>query len=65
MAANPQADYSAGDEIVLETLLTAHHMGHFVYKACPVSSVADIPTQDCFDAHPLEFVSDELYGAPR
>jgi Lytic polysaccharide mono-oxygenase, cellulose-degrading/Chitin binding Peritrophin-A domain len=65
MHANPQATLQAGQEIVLDVLLTAHHMGHFVYKACPVASVEDIPTQACFDANPLEFVQDMLYGAPR
>jgi len=45
-------------------VLTAHHKGHFVLKACPVSP-GEIPSQGCFDANPLEFVSDELYGAPK
>jgi hypothetical protein len=45
-------------------VLTAHHKGHFVLKACSISP-GEIPSQACFDANPLEFVSDELYGAPK
>ena len=70
---NPQGGYVAGSVIEAEVLLTAHHKGHFEFKACPVSSnnnnatataATAAPTQECFDAHPLTFVSDELYGAP-
>jgi len=39
--------------------LTAHHKGHFEFKACPINP-GDIPTQQCFDAHPLTFVADVL-----
>lgn len=33
-------------------------------KACPLSEKA-IPDEACFDSHVLDFVSDELYGAPK
>jgi len=60
-----QAVYPAGGAtITIEAVLTAHHKGHFVLKACPVSPL-ETPSQACFDAHPLEFVNDELYGAPK
>jgi hypothetical protein len=37
-------------------------MGHFEFFACPISP-GEVPTQACFDANPLKFVSDENYGA--
>lgn len=46
----------------LQTMLTAYHMGHFEYFACPISA-GEVPTQACFDANPLTFISDENYGA--
>jgi len=64
MAANPQAVFGRGDTITVEVILTAHHMGHFEFKACAIGH-GEIPTQECFDEYPLEFVSDELYGAPK
>jgi len=63
MPHNPQGIYSEGSEIVTETILTAHHKGHHFFKACPMTSHDDVPTQACFDQHPLDFVRDELYGA--
>ncbi|KAL7550345.1 hypothetical protein ACHAWF_013592 [Thalassiosira exigua] len=80
---NPQAAYYRGQIIDVEVTLTAHHGGHFEFKACPSNVAAarsagsagytaseapterrEAPTQACFDAHPLTFVRDELYGAP-
>ncbi|KAL3798617.1 hypothetical protein ACHAWO_014026 [Cyclotella atomus] len=52
----PEAD------ITFESVLTAHHMGHFAFKSCAISH-GEVPTQECFDANPLTFLSDELYGA--
>jgi hypothetical protein len=43
-------------------MLTAYHMGHFEYFACPISA-GEVPAQACFDANPLTFISDENYGA--
>ena len=57
----PQAHYEEGAVITVKSRLTAHHQGHFEMFACPDLS----PSQGCFAAHPLEFVSDELYGAPK
>ncbi len=57
-----QGCYEPGSIIELETILTAHHKGHFVYKACAISP-GEVPTQECFDANPLTFVADDLYGA--
>lgn len=39
-------------------------MGHFAFKACAISH-GEVPTQECFDANPLTFISDELYGATQ
>ena len=44
-------------------MLTAHHKGHFEVKACAISP-GQVATQECFDANPLTFVEDKLYGAP-
>ncbi|KAL7466210.1 hypothetical protein ACHAXS_006500 [Conticribra weissflogii] len=57
-----QGCYEPGSIIELETILTAHHKGHFVYKACAISP-GEVPTQECFDSNPLTFVADDLYGA--
>jgi chitinase len=57
-----QACYKPGAVVEFETMLTAYHMGHFEYYACPISA-GEVPTQACFDAHPLTFVSDTNYGA--
>ena len=57
-----QECYNEGSIVELETILTAHHKGHFTFKACAISP-GEAPTQECFDAHPLTFVADEMYGA--
>lgn len=56
-----QACYQPGAIVDLEVILTTHHKGHFEYKGCAVSP-GEVPTQECFDAHPLTFISDEVYG---
>ena len=56
-----QAMYNAGQEITIDIVLTAHHMGHFEMYACGDSVV----TKECFENNPLEFVSDNLYGAVK
>ena len=33
-------------------------------RACAINP-GEIPTQSCFDAHPLEYVSDPLHSAPK
>ena len=62
MPAAPQGCYKQGADITFESVLTAYHMGHFAFKACPISH-GEVPTQECFDANPLTFLEDELYGA--
>ena len=59
-----QASFVEEEIIDVEVVLSAHHKGHFVFKACPLSE-SETPDEACFDAHPLEFVSDELYSAPK
>ena len=53
-----QSCYQPGQTIDLEVYLTAHHNGHFEFKACPISP-GQAPTQACFDANKLRFVSGE------
>eukprot|EP00560_Eucampia_antarctica_P002180 CAMPEP_0197840640 /NCGR_PEP_ID=MMETSP1437-20131217/45721_1 /TAXON_ID=49252 ORGANISM="Eucampia antarctica, Strain CCMP1452" /NCGR_SAMPLE_ID=MMETSP1437 /ASSEMBLY_ACC=CAM_ASM_001096 /LENGTH=354 /DNA_ID=CAMNT_0043450277 /DNA_START=577 /DNA_END=1642 /DNA_ORIENTATION=- len=61
--ANPQAVYFANEEITVDVVLTEHHKGHFVFKACAIEEF-EVATQGCFDQHPLTFVEDLLYAAP-
>ena len=63
MKPNPQQTYIESSTIEIEILLTAHHKGHFTFKGCAITSTTESPTQECFDAHPLTFISDEYYGA--
>mmetsp|Transcript_3313 Transcript_3313/g.7203 ORF Transcript_3313/g.7203 Transcript_3313/m.7203 type:complete len:518 (+) Transcript_3313:241-1794(+) len=65
MPLNVQATYEQGATIDVEVVLTAHHRGHFEFKACPLAQHGDVPTQDCFDDYELEFVEDLIYGAPK
>ena len=51
-----QATYSSGQIVDFDIDLTAHHKGHFVFKACPISP-GQTATQACFDRNPLRFVS--------
>ena len=56
-----QANYTQGQDVVVNVTLTAHHRGHFVFSACPISP-GEVATQDCFAQHRLTFVEDLLYG---
>ena len=58
-----QECYEEGAIISIESVLTAHHMGHFEVKACPITT-GEVATQECFNANPLTFVSDNFYNAP-
>jgi Lytic polysaccharide mono-oxygenase, cellulose-degrading len=60
----PQAKYVQGEEIEVEIVLTAHHMGHFEFSVCPLVA-GGVASGDCFAQYPLEFVADPLYGAPK
>ena len=60
-----QSVYAVGSTIDIESVITAHHKGHIEVKACPMSYPGEVASQACFDSHPLEFISDELYGAPK
>lgn len=64
MPVNIQANLQQGQEIDLSMVITAHHKGHIEYKACAIQP-GEVPTQDCFDAHPLEFVEDKIYNFPK
>lgn len=57
---NPQACYAPGQTIDLTVELTAHHQGHFEFHACPIQQQGQAPTEECFAAHPLTFVSEVL-----
>jgi len=57
-----QACYAEEDVIELKVTLTAHHMGHFQYKACPINP-GEVASQECFDKNKLIFVEDVLYGS--
>jgi len=57
---NPEIVVEHGSRITLEVVLTAHHKGHFEFKACPMSQS---PIKECFEKYKLNFVRDELHGA--
>jgi len=57
-----QAYYAQGEVIKLDVILSAHHMGHFSYKACAIKA-GEVASQACFDRNPLTFVEDVLYGS--
>ena len=58
-----QGSYTAGEYIQIDSYLDTHHNGHCEVKACDVSD-GSYATQSCFDAHPLKFHQDLLYGMP-
>jgi len=66
MHVNIQSTYAEESIITLDVVLSAHHRGHFTFNACPYDPNSPLaPTPECFDDYPLEFVSDELYSAPK
>jgi len=71
MSTNLQGIYRQGDIIDIEVLVTTHHKGHFEFAVCPINGgdsddnmSMEVPTADCFTQNKLQFISDELYGAP-
>ena len=64
------ATYQAGESITLGVELKSHHLGHMEVRGCPVAADdatngrASV-TQDCFDAHVLEFIEDVSYQMPK
>lgn len=64
MSPAPQAQYRQGQVIQVDVVLTAHHMGHFEFSACPIAR-GGVATAACLKKYRLEFVSDPLYGAPK
>lgn len=64
MPTNIQGTYPMGGTIEVDVILTAHHMGHFEFHACPLMSSGAIPTQACFQSNPVTVLRDVLYGAP-
>ncbi|KAL3808826.1 hypothetical protein ACHAXA_000009 [Cyclostephanos tholiformis] len=66
MSPNVQGEYMEGDVIEVEAMVTTHHKGHFEFSVCPIKNSVpmEVPTEKCFVKNKLEFVSDELYGAP-
>ena len=46
------------------TQIFAHHGGHFEFYACAITA-GQSPSKACFQANPLEFVEDLLYGSPK
>lgn len=57
--------YKAGSKVnVKVNLFGVGGGGHFEFSACPVH-YPNVPTEDCFEKYPLEFVRDEYYGAVK
>jgi len=59
---NSQGVYTEGQIITVKSYLSTNHKGHMDLMLCPDS---ENPTQECFEANPLEFVEDLKYGAPK
>jgi len=53
--------FDQGSVIDVKSVITAHHRGHVEMWLCPLA----VPTPECFQANPLEFVEDLIYGAPK
>ena len=55
--------FEAGETIVVDIVLTAHHGGHFELRGCPLGRASD---QACFDepGHTFMFVKDVLHDMP-
>jgi hypothetical protein len=56
-----QGTFVQGEIVHVQVIITAHHYGHMELKACPHGRAS---TQECFEANPLLFVRDNLYGMP-
>ncbi|OXU29072.1 hypothetical protein TSAR_011178 [Trichomalopsis sarcophagae] len=52
--------YSPGEQIELQVLITANHMGHFEFSLCPLNSTMELETEECFDAHRLYLIDGSL-----
>jgi len=59
---NSQETYIEGQIISVKSYLNAHHKGHMDLMLCPDG---ENPTQECFEANPVEFVEDAKHGAPK
>jgi len=59
---NSQATYTEGDIIEIKSNLHTPHWGHQDVMVC---ADGDASTQECFEQHPLEFIEDLSYGAPK
>jgi len=64
MPLNIQENFQKGQTFDFTAILTAHHKGHFEYRACPIG-YGEVATKECFETYPLEFVKDDLYNAPK
>lgn len=62
MPINVQAVYNQEDVITVEVSLISSNGGHFQFSLCPIEW-GEIPTAECFEDHPLEFIQDNNYDA--
>eukprot|EP00970_Alexandrium_tamarense_P008029 scaffold1539_cov191-Alexandrium_tamarense.AAC.3 len=59
---NVQAVYTSGEEIQVKmSLFGIDAGGHFEFSLCPVE-YPNVPTEECFEQWPVEFVRDDYYG---
>lgn len=57
-----QAEYTPGQDIIVDIVITAPHRGFFVVRGCADGNAS---TQECFNQNTLEFVEDVKYGMPK
>jgi hypothetical protein len=59
---NPQATYSEGQEIIVESFIDTNHAGHIDVFLCPDGADS---TQNCFLNNPATMVEDLVDGGPN
>ncbi|KAH8059359.1 hypothetical protein JL722_5382 [Aureococcus anophagefferens] len=47
----PQVEWVAGSTVDLQALVTAHHLGWFEFRLCPMDAMGEVLTQECLNEH--------------
>ncbi|KAH8086728.1 hypothetical protein JL720_7171 [Aureococcus anophagefferens] len=54
----PRVEWVAGSTVDLQALVTAHHLGWFEFRLCPMDAMGEVLTQECLNEHVLKFDAD-------
>ncbi|CAM9974029.1 unnamed protein product, partial [Pylaiella littoralis] len=63
----PLAQYTAGDIMEMDIILTNYHWGHMEFFLCCTSDLDDpdgVAKQSCFNKYPLDRADDDSYNSP-